>query len=82
MKLDRSCSQETISSNLDTHAKTICRALRWIEWISHLYWAFMAFCINEFQGACCWSCSGDTQPGCTLTGAQRSVCCANLLCKV
>lgn len=44
--------------------------MRRIEYLSHLYWAFMALTVNEFKGACCWQCSGGNQPTCFLTGAR------------
>jgi hypothetical protein len=33
--------------------------LRWIRYISHLYWAFMGFAINDFEGRTGWGVSGD-----------------------
>lgn len=42
--------------------------LRWIKYLSHLYWAFMALTINDFAGRTGWSCGANSAPGCTLTG--------------
>jgi hypothetical protein len=40
---------------------------RRIQYLSHLYWVFLGLSINEFSGACCWTCSsGD--PSCATTG--------------
>ena len=33
---------------------TIPDALSWIEYISHIQWAFTALCINEFEGQSGW----------------------------
>lgn len=30
--------------------------LSWIRYISFLYYAFSGLTVNEFAGACCWSC--------------------------
>jgi len=37
---------------------TIPDALSWIEYISHIQWAFTALCINEFEGQSGWKCDG------------------------
>jgi hypothetical protein len=68
-KLSRSPIGLHSTCDCDCDCAATRRALRWIEWLSHLYWAYMAFSINEFRGECCWQCAGDTQPGCSLTGA-------------
>lgn len=56
---------------------TIPAWLSWIRYLSFLYYAFSALMVNEFSGACCWSCSnggGDTveQQGEDIPGCMRS----------
>ncbi|KAL4437525.1 hypothetical protein ABPG77_003506 [Micractinium sp. CCAP 211/92] len=50
---------------------TIPAVLRWIRYISHLYWAYMGLAINDFRGRTGWACAIST-PGvsCTVSGDE------------
>ncbi|KAI7840285.1 hypothetical protein COHA_006067 [Chlorella ohadii] len=39
--------------------------IRWLCWISHLYYAFMGLTINNFRGQSEWSCTTPATPDCT-----------------
>mmetsp|Transcript_1517 Transcript_1517/g.4382 ORF Transcript_1517/g.4382 Transcript_1517/m.4382 type:complete len:422 (+) Transcript_1517:619-1884(+) len=51
---------------------TIPPALSWIEYVSHIQWAFSALCINEFEGQEGWACDGyEAESGmCDVNGEQ------------
>ncbi|KAL4452063.1 hypothetical protein ABPG75_007725 [Micractinium tetrahymenae] len=53
------------------NSATIPAVLRWIRFISHLYWAYMGLAINDFRGRTGWACAIST-PGvpCEVTGDQ------------
>lgn len=46
---------------------TIPDWLAWIRYLSHLYWSFMALCINDFAGRTGWTC--EPVPGTTTDAA-------------
>jgi ABC-type multidrug transport system ATPase subunit/ABC-type multidrug transport system permease subunit len=52
------------------NVQTIPAVLRWIRYISHLYWAFMAFAINDFSGREGWGCPNSIPPPCSVSGDQ------------
>ncbi|KAK9828718.1 hypothetical protein WJX72_001697 [[Myrmecia] bisecta] len=56
------------------NSASIPRWLFWIQYVSFLYWAFIALATNEFRGACCWSCdagpNAPSQGGCLHNGDQ------------
>ena len=61
----------------DVNQDTIPPWLRWIEYLSHLYFAFMGLAINDFQGRTGWSCgstpdtnSSSSNSGCMTTGDE------------
>ena len=51
---------------------TIPPALNWIEYLSHIQWAFTALCVNEFKGQEGWKCDGFESESnlCDVTGEQ------------
>ncbi|KAL4445845.1 hypothetical protein ABPG77_009044 [Micractinium sp. CCAP 211/92] len=49
---------------------SIPAAIRWICYLSHLYYAFQGLVINNFAGRTGWSCASAQDPACTITGDQ------------
>ncbi|PSC71035.1 ABC ATP-binding isoform 2 [Micractinium conductrix] len=50
---------------------TIPAVLRWIRYISHLYWAYMGLAVNDFRGRDGWACPPavlELTPDCTISG--------------
>ena len=43
---------------------------RWVEYLSHIQWAFTALAINEFQGQTGWRCETE----CAVLDAESGVC--------
>ncbi|KAL4425753.1 hypothetical protein ABPG75_009769 [Micractinium tetrahymenae] len=49
---------------------SIPASIRWITYISHLYYAFQGLVINNFAGRTGWTCASPQDPTCTITGDQ------------
>lgn len=49
---------------------SIPAAIRWICYLSHLYYAFQGLVINNFAGRTGWTCATAQDPTCTITGDQ------------
>lgn len=58
--------------------ETVPLGARWVEYFSHIQWAFTALCINEFKGQTGWSCDSKCaayEENPSNTGEEESFVC-------